>query len=96
MSASALATVAAKTGAVVLPNNPGWSNRLEIKSASSPRKYVVAQRNTDGVWGCSCMGWIRYRHCKHLDAMLPVLKATFQPASEATKAAEKHARIGGR
>lgn len=61
-------------GAVKLPDNATWKNRFEIKSATSNRLYVIAQRKSDGSWGCSCPGWIRYRHCKHLRAVESVKK----------------------
>lgn len=101
MSSTALATVAARTGAVILADSPGWTNKLQIKSETSSALYTVAQRTTNGQWCCSCRGWIMSQKrgtytCKHLSAMMPVLKAAFPAASEATKAAEKHQRIGGR
>ena len=69
----ALALIARRTGSSVLPDNKQWTNRLEIRSETSTRLYVVAQRRTDGSFGCSCMGWKRYRTCKHLDAIVPLL-----------------------
>lgn len=69
-----------------LPDNKTHTNRLEIRSESSNRVYVVAQRKTDGghygEWECSCMGWIRYRRCKHLSAMLPSLKKLGAPHTQ--------------
>jgi hypothetical protein len=62
-------------GAVALPENKVWHNRVEIKSESSDRIYIVAQRKTDNTWGCNCPGWIRFRRCKHLEAMKPALEA---------------------
>ena len=41
-----------------------------VESTSSSSVYTVAQRRTDGVWGCSCRGWTHYRHCKHLTDIL--------------------------
>lgn len=61
-------------GAVKLPENASWKNRFEIKSATSNRLYVVAQRKTSGEWCCSCPGWIRHRHCKHLRTIATVKK----------------------
>lgn len=59
----------------LLPDNAVWTNRVHIRSQTSNNLYVVAQRKTDGVWGCGCRGWIRHRNCKHLTAMMPVLLA---------------------
>ena len=61
-----LATITRPRGTVVLPDNSQWTNRFEIKSASSNRVYVVAQHKTSRYWACSCPGWIRFRKCKHL------------------------------
>ena len=62
-----------RIGAVLLEDNAQWTNRIEIKSSSSSMLYIVAQHKTNGTWGCSCPGWKRYKHCKHLDNMLPLL-----------------------
>lgn len=70
---TALALVAARTGGTLLPDNAQWTNRIEIRSETSSRLYTVAQRRSDGSWGCGCMGWKRYRRCKHLDAILPLI-----------------------
>jgi len=64
----------------VLPDNSQYTNRLEIKSESSNRIYIVAQRISDKEWTCSCPGWIRARNghlnrtCKHLKAIQPLLE----------------------
>lgn len=50
-------------------------HRFEINSASSDRMYVVSQRKSTGAWECGCRGWIRHRHCKHLDTLQPLLEA---------------------
>lgn len=73
-----LATIAKQHGWNLLPDNATHSNRIEIRSESSNRVYVVAQNKTSGQWGCSCPGWIikragRERSCKHLAAMMPML-----------------------
>jgi hypothetical protein len=52
-----------------LPDDAQWENRFEIRSETSDRKYVVSQNKTKRFWGCSCMGWRRYRTCKHLNAL---------------------------
>jgi hypothetical protein len=61
-------------GGSLMPENAQWKNRFQIKSESSSRLYTVAQRKSDGSWACSCMGWIRFRHCKHLDHLQPALR----------------------
>lgn len=53
----------------VLPDNAQWTNRFEIRSQSSGRVYIVAQNKQKRHFGCSCPGWRRYRHCKHLQAL---------------------------
>jgi hypothetical protein len=74
----ALVEVARKMGGRVLPDNTQWTNRIEIKSASSNRLYTVAQRKGSGEVGCSCMGWIRHRRCKHSQVFAPALAAAFR------------------
>ncbi len=64
---------------VVLQDNEQWTNRFEIKSESSNRIYVVSQNKKKRHWGCSCMGWKRFRHCKHLGALnLPAYEKPFE------------------
>lgn len=73
MSATArsdAATIATQIGSTLLPDNDRWTNRFEIKSASSDRRYVIAQQRHDGEWGCSCPGWRHHRKCKHLTDVL--------------------------
>lgn len=72
---NALATIAKEFDGDILPDNQQWKNRIEIRSEKSSRLYVVAQRKSDGSWACSCMGWKRWRNCKHLDTMYPALAA---------------------
>jgi hypothetical protein len=62
--------IAEQIGSSLMPDNKVWTNRFTVESTSSSRTYIVSQRRTDGVWGCSCRGWINYKHCKHLDDML--------------------------
>ena len=69
----ALVFVANRAGATVLPDNAQWTNRMEIRSETSSRLYIVAQHKTNKEWACGCMGFKRYRHCKHLNTMLPLL-----------------------
>lgn len=80
MSNQALTKVAANHGAVILTDNKTHTNRMEIRSETSNRIYIVAQAKNSGEWQCSCPGWImkkpgRPRGCKHLNAMLPALEA---------------------
>lgn len=53
----------------LLPPNAQWKNRIEVKSSSSNRKYVVSQNKAKKHWGCSCPGWCNRRKCKHLTAL---------------------------
>jgi hypothetical protein len=46
-----------------------WINRVEIRSETSNRVYVVAQHAQKRHWGCSCPGWRRHRRCKHLERL---------------------------
>ena len=52
-----------------LPDNKDWKNRFEVHSETSNRIYIIAQHKLYGHMGCSCMGWKRYRTCKHLSAL---------------------------
>jgi hypothetical protein len=53
-------------GSKRLPDNDQWTNRFEIRSESSNRLYTVAQNKANGLWGCSCPGYLSQRKCKHL------------------------------
>jgi hypothetical protein len=56
-----------------------WINRIEIKSETSNRIYVVSQYAEKRFWGCSCPGWKRHRHCKHLERLgLPSSEEPFE------------------
>jgi len=71
--------IARNTNLEILPDNGQYTNRFEIKSESSNRLYVIAQRKSDGVFCCSCPGWIRARNghsdrtCKHITSLQPML-----------------------
>ncbi len=65
--------LASAVGGEPLPDTDQWHHRIEIRSETSSRLYVVAQRKTTGEWACSCMGWKRHRHCKHLSAIAALL-----------------------
>lgn len=74
MPDKALVILANRNGWELLADNPQWQNRIQIRSESSSRLYTVAQRKSDGSWGCSCPGWKSHRNCKHLSTMLPSLR----------------------
>ena len=40
-----------------MAENNTWINRIEIKSETSNRIYVIAQHAEKRYWGCSCPGW---------------------------------------
>lgn len=68
--------------------SPGqWGTRTEIKSGSSSRVYVVAEKldggRSTGTYGCSCPGWKGYGNCKHLKSM--GLRSCRQPITPAAK-----------
>ena len=69
MATTTLPVVYRPPGAVVLPDNAQWTNRFEIRSASSNRVYTIAQHKKKKHWGCSCPGWRRWRNCKHLEEL---------------------------
>ncbi len=87
MDRVALVVVANRLGAALLPDNTLWRHRFEIRSETSSRLYTVAQRKSDGSWGCSCPGWKTRRACKHLKTIMPHLATLEGPA----KAAALHA-----
>lgn len=66
-------------GLEILPDAKGWVNRFHIKSSSSNRLYVVAQRANGTEWGCSCPGWRiaknGVRKCQHLTEIMPLILA---------------------
>jgi hypothetical protein len=71
MTQSQIARVAAEIGSGLLPDNDAWVNRFTVPSTSKPLDvYTVAQRRSDGTWGCSCWAWRRNRRCKHLERVL--------------------------
>jgi hypothetical protein len=79
-----VAEVARQIGGELLEDAKGWHNRFEIASKTSSRKYVIAQRDTDNTWGCSCPGWRHYRRCKHLTDVLRRLAGVAVSAVAAT------------
>jgi hypothetical protein len=56
-------------GLTVLDDNKNYKNRFEVKSETSESVYVIAQTKKSGIWTCSCFGFRRHRHCKHLDSI---------------------------
>jgi hypothetical protein len=67
--------IAEQIGSGTMPDNARWTNRFTVHSASSKAVYTVAQQRCDGLWGCSCPGWLHHRKCKHLKDILHKLSA---------------------
>jgi hypothetical protein len=77
-----VAAIAAQIGSSLDVDNDQWMNRFMVPSTSKPDVfYRVAQRKSDGSWGCDCWAWKRRRKCKHLTDILARLAAV----AEATK-----------
>lgn len=88
MTSAIVARAARQMGGIVLADNDRYTNRVEIRSQSSSRLYIVAQNKKSKEWSCSCPGWIfprnGVRSCKHLKAMMPLLTgAASRPALHA-------------
>ncbi len=67
-------TILEELGAVLMEDSATHQCRIEIRSASSNRAYVVSRRKGGG-WECSCPGWIfKHKDCKHITAMKPSLE----------------------
>lgn len=82
-----------KYGAKQLIETNTHINRMEIRSESSNRLYIISQRvkkDGDIVNECSCPGWIFKRNCKHLTAMAPLFAELEQQARPKLKAANKN------
>ena len=75
-----VAQIAAQIGSSLMPDNAAWVNRFTVKSKSSSSVYVVAQRRSDGVWGCGCPGWRHHRRCHHVTDILRRLAAVADKA----------------
>ena len=77
-----------------LPDNSHFTHRFEIKSSSSNRVYVVAQSKSGRWWACSCPGWIRHKHCKHLSTLgLPGGFTPFLPSNTSKKSSHSPKRM---
>jgi hypothetical protein len=69
MNTNSALVVRIPAGTITLPDNDQWTNRFEIHSSSSNRVYIIAQNKSGRFWGCSCFGWVRHEHCRHLDSL---------------------------
>lgn len=85
-------------GVSLLPDSKTHRHRMEIRSESSDRLYVVSQRISNGSmqWECGCMGWIRHRHCKHLDSMAPMLNVMGSLSSSIAPQLEYKPKLGAK
>jgi hypothetical protein len=81
---TALVAYAERAGIVLLDDNEQWANRMQIRSETSNRLYVVAQNKRTGVWACNCPGHKRARNgirkCKHITSMAGFLAQVEKPA----------------
>src|SRR5947208_3739944 len=60
-----------------------WINRIEVRSETSDRVYVVSQHAVKRHWGCSCPAWRTRRTCKHLYQLgLPPAEEPFEVARD--------------
>lgn len=79
---SNLPTIYVEKG-LILPDNDQWQFRFEVKSESSDRIYIIAQNKNKKHWGCSCMGYRRFRKCKHLESIgLPTHERPYEAKIE--------------
>jgi len=74
-----LALISQTTGLKILGDTATHKARMEIKSESSNRLYLVSFRPSLQQWECSCPAWCmkkagKPRGCKHLKNMLPALE----------------------
>ena len=72
---TALIRLQQQADVTLLPDNDRYKNRFEIKSETSTRIYTISQVKKDNTWACSCPGWIRFRKCKHLQSLEPLLRS---------------------
>jgi len=67
-------------GKPALEDNDQWTNRFEVRSASSGRVYIIAQNKQKGHFGCSCPSWRARRYCKHLKTLnIPCFEQPYYP-----------------
>ena len=45
-----------------MPENDKWLERWAVRSSSGHGDYIIG-RDTDGKYGCSCMGWKTHIYC---------------------------------
>jgi len=70
-----------------MTGDPAWVNRIEIKSETSNRVYVVSQHAAKRFWACSCPGWRSHRKCKHLTKLgLPGHEQPFEVRNDHAEA----------
>lgn len=69
-----LAKVAKEKGWELLEDTNSHQYRIQI-AGSSGNLYIVSQTKLNKIWMCSCLGYRRHKHCKHLDAMRPALES---------------------
>ena len=80
MAKNDLIAIGTEKFAIEREERAGYRNRITIYG-STGNEYIVSQRVSDGVWCCACLGWRRFRHCKHLDSMMPALAQLDSPKS---------------
>ena len=76
MNSKQLEKIAGGLKATALEDSKTHQYRMQIYG-STGKPYVVSQCKSgvnEGQWQCGCMGWIRHRNCKHLNAMVPVME----------------------
>jgi hypothetical protein len=93
-----LAQIAEQIGSSLMEDTDRYVNRFTVDSMSSSKVYIVSQQRHDGMWCCSCQGWIthhsrpNFKGCKHLNDILRQLSALESLASEQAVALVRSAR----
>jgi aromatic ring hydroxylase len=64
---------------VALPDNAQYTNRFTIHSETTDDEYIIAQHKKTRKWSCSCRGWIKNRHCKHLKELRIPAGIAYEP-----------------
>jgi hypothetical protein len=86
MAANRYALTIRVPASALQPDNAQWTNRIQIRSESSNRVYIISQNKAKRHWGCSCPGWCNRRKCKHLDALnLPAFEKAHEVQIEAVR-----------